>query len=92
MMRSLTTTDSASVLRWVMMRGSRAVTCEIRTASRGGFDVCVIPLWDVHAATIEPFDRAAAAMRRHAEIAMAFRQSGWIVARQTRGRATEVAA
>ena len=72
------------------MKGQRVLTCEIRADGRGTFDVIVVPLWDVRASVVESYDRAASAMRRHAEIAAAFRQAGWVVARQT-GR-TEVAA
>ncbi len=92
MMRSRQMSDSASVLRWVFLRGSRAMTCEVRATDRGSFDVCVVPLWDVRGAVIESYDRAATAFRRHAELAAAFRQGGWIVARQSAGRGTEVAA
>jgi hypothetical protein len=81
------------LVRWVFVRGARALTCEVRAAEGGAFDVCVIPLWDVKAAVVESYDRAAAAMQRHAEIADAFRQAGWMVARETTtGRGTEVAA
>jgi len=90
MMRARHTPDSTSILRWALMKGRRVLTCEILATDRGGFDVVVVPLWDINAAVIEPYDRAADAMRRHAEIAAAFRQAGWAVARQTAG--TEVAA
>lgn len=79
-------------MRWAFFRGSRALTCEVRATDRGGFDVCVVPLWDVHAAVVEPYATAGAALRRHAEIAAAFRQGGWAVTRQTSPRGTEVAA
>ena len=73
------------------MKGRRVLTCEVRMDARGAFDVCVVPLWDVKAAVIESYDRAATALRRHAEVAAAFRQAGWVVARQT-ARRSEVAA
>jgi hypothetical protein len=91
MTRSLHTSETVSVIRWVFVKGRRALSCEVRLDPRGSFDVCVVPLWDVKAAVIESFDRAALAMRRHAEIAAAFRQAGWVAARQTR-RSPEVAA
>ncbi|HZP47850.1 MAG TPA: hypothetical protein VFB07_04925 [Vicinamibacterales bacterium] len=91
MMRPLHTAESASFVRWVFLRGTRALTCEVRVVDRRQFDVCVVPLWDVKAAVIETYDRAADAMRRHAELATGFRQSGWVAARQT-GGPTEVAA
>ena len=72
------------------MKGRRVLTCEVRADDRGVFEVVAVPLWDVRAAVIEPCEGAADAMRRHAEIAAAFRQAGWAVARQTAGR--EVAA
>ncbi len=80
------------MLRWMFMKGRRALTCEVRLDHRGSFDVCVVPLWDVGAAVIESYDRAALAMRRHAEIAAAFRQGGWAVARQTTKSSAEAAA
>jgi len=92
MTRAAHTPDSAFLVRWAFFRGTRALTCEVRTTDRGAFDVCVVPLWDVNAAVIEPYDTAGAALRRHAQIAAAFRQGGWVVARETPRRGTEVAA
>jgi len=92
MTRAPHSSDSASIVRWVFIRGSRALTCEVRVDAGGTFDVCVVPLWDVSEAVIESYDRASDAMRRHAGLAAAFRQAGWVVARQSTARATEVAA
>jgi hypothetical protein len=80
------------LVRWVFGRGSRVLTCEVRANDEGQFDVYIVPLWDVKAAIIEAYDRASGAMRRHAEIATAFRQAGWVVARETTKHGTEVAA
>src|SRR5438270_12447669 len=90
MSRTRHTAHSTSIVRWTFMKGRRILACEVRADHRGTFDVVVVPLWSVHSAVVESYDRAASAMTRHAEIAAAFRQAGWAVARQ-RGR-TEVAA
>jgi hypothetical protein len=77
--------ESAGILRWVFLRGPKAVTCEVRVNGRRSYDVCVVPHWDVSSAVVERYDRPASALRRHAEIAWHFRQAGWLHAR----RATE---
>jgi hypothetical protein len=92
MKRPIPGSESSSLVRWVFGRGSRVLTCEVQTNGDGQFDVCVVPLWDIQAAIIEAYDRASKAMRRHAEIAAAFRQAGWVVARETTKHGTEVAA
>ena len=91
-MRARQTTDSTPMLRWLFTKGRRVLTCEVRVDRRGTFDVCVVPLWNIKAAIVESYGGAASAMRRHAEIAAAFRQAGWMVARLTPNRSTEVAA
>lgn len=90
MRRARHTADSTSLIRWTFLKGRRALTCEVRADDRGTFEVVVVPLWDVRAAVVESCDRVASAMHRHAEIAAAFRQAGWAVARNATG--TEVAA
>ena len=72
-------TGSVGILRWVFLRGRKALTCEVRMHNQRSHDVCVVPHWNVKASIVERFERPASAMRRHAEIAMEFRQAGWRV-------------
>jgi hypothetical protein len=90
--RSVHDTSGPRGLRWVFLRGSQAVTCEVRVCGRQTYDVCVVPHWDVSSSAIETFNRPAAALRRHAEIAWYFRQAGWILAREGGRNATAIAA
>jgi hypothetical protein len=83
--------ESASIVRWMFTRGSRALACEVRIDEYGAFDVCVVPFWDVKSTVIEGYGRAASALQRHAEIAAAFRQTGWVLARERTGGRAEVA-
>jgi len=73
--------ESAGILRWIFLRGTRVLTCEIRSSGKT-YDVSVVPHWDVSASVIESFDRPASALRRHAEIASDFRQAGWSQVRE----------
>jgi hypothetical protein len=75
-------TESVGLVRWVFLRGTKALTCEIRITGKRLFDVCVVPHWDVSSAIVEPYDRPASALRRHAEIASHFRRAGWVLTRQ----------
>jgi len=67
----------------VFLRGTKALSCELRVSGSKVYDVCVIPHWDVSSAVVEPFDRPAGALRRHAEISSHFRRAGWILTRQS---------
>ena len=73
--------ESAGILRWIFIRGTRAVTCEIRGFGKT-YDVSVVPHWDVSASVIESFERPASALRRHAELASYLRQAGWSQVRE----------
>ena len=73
--------ESAGILRWIFLRGTRVLTCEIRSFGKT-YDVSVVPHWDVSASVIESFERPASALRRHAEIASYFRQAGWSLVRE----------
>ena len=79
------------ILRWVFLRGSKALTCEVRINGRHSHDVCVIPHWDVSSSIVERYDREISALRRHAEIAGSFRQAGWAVIREARHSASAAA-
>ncbi len=64
------------LLRWVFRHATRSLTCAL-IANDGAFDVCVLPHWDLDAATLESFDDAGRAFGRHAQIAMMLRSDGW---------------
>ena len=72
--------ESAGILRWIYLRGTRALTCEVRVFGKT-YDVSVVPHWDVSSSVIETFESPASALRRHAEIASSFRQAGWSMVR-----------
>jgi hypothetical protein len=72
----------SGILRWIFLRGTRVLTCEIRSSGKT-YDVSVVPHWDVSASVIESFERPASALRRHAEIASNFREAGWSQVRES---------
>jgi hypothetical protein len=84
--------DSARILRWVFVRGTKAVTCEVRLCATETYDVCVVPHWDISSSVIEAFNRPASALRRHAEIAWHFREAGWILVRESSRQTAGLAA
>lgn len=69
--------ESASCLRWIFVRRGRTLTCEIRVNGGRSYDVCVVPLWDVAASSIETYDEPGDALRRHAEVAFHLHETGW---------------
>ncbi len=56
------------MLRWPFTRESAVLTCEIDANPTGGYDVCLVPHWDVSAAAIERIDGAVPAIERHVEL------------------------
>jgi len=74
------------ILKWIFVKGTRALTCEIRMNAPRSHDVCVVPHWDVSGAVVQRFDRAGHALWRHAEIARRFQDDGWMLLRQHPGR------
>ena len=44
--------ESAGILRWIFLRGTRALTCEVRVFGKT-YDVSVVPHWDVSSSVIE---------------------------------------
>jgi hypothetical protein len=86
------TPEARGLLRWVFLRGAQGLTCEIRVCGTQTYDVCVVPHWDVASSVVETFNRPAAALRRHAEIAWYFQQAGWMLAREAERDATAIAA
>ena len=80
-----TTPQPEPVLRWVFQRDANEITCELDVRANHTFDVCVVPHWDVSAATIEHFDAPTMAMLRHAEIARRLREGGWVLTEHVPG-------
>jgi hypothetical protein len=74
--------EARELVKWVFLREMKAITCEIRSTSGGGFDVCVLPHWNISSGIVEQYDELTAALRRHAEIALSFRQTGWLLVRE----------
>ena len=72
--------ESFSIVRWVFQRGNHALTCGVDANRSGaGYDICIVPHWDVALTIIEGVDSPLSALRRHAEIACALRDAGWSV-------------
>jgi hypothetical protein len=69
--------ESTALVRWVFLRGSKVLTCEVRASGERSYDVCVVPHWDVSSSIVEAYDRPMNALTRHAELAHGFRQAGW---------------
>jgi hypothetical protein len=72
-------TTSSPMIRWILRRDSRAITCELDRRSDRSYEVCVMPHWDPSAAMIERFDAATPALLRHADVARRLREHGWTV-------------
>jgi len=70
------------MLRWIFRRKCASLTCEINANTTGGYDVCVVPHWDVSLAAIERFDGVTSALQRHAELAQCLREAGWQLSRR----------
>lgn len=75
-------TKKRSLLKWTFIRNQQVLSCEIAINGSQHYDVCVVPHWDVNAAAVEPYDRPATALRRHAELAWYFREAGWKLVRE----------
>lgn len=68
------------LIRWVLQRGREILTCQVDAhVHRSAYDVCLVPHWDVDAASIEVIATPGRAFLRHAEIAMRLRNAGWFV-------------
>jgi len=74
--------EPARILHWSFVKGTKALTCEIRMNATRSHDVCIVPHWDLSCAVVQRFDRAAQALCRHAEIARHFQDEGWTLVRQ----------
>ena len=82
--RTTTRTESRELVKWVFLKETKSITCEVRSNGARRFDVCVLPHWDVSSAVVEGFEDLASAMRRHAEISLAFRDARWVLVREGR--------
>ena len=71
--------NATPILRWTFQRNAATLTCEIDVAADHGFEVCVVPHWDVKSSVIERFDAPMIALERHANIALQLREAGWAV-------------
>jgi hypothetical protein len=68
------------VLLWVLRNDFDAITLGVDVSDSGRCEVRTVPHWDTSLALVEPFDSAADALRRHAEVASRLREIGWVVA------------
>jgi hypothetical protein len=62
-----------------MRRQAETLTCEVDATSEQTFEVCVVPHRNVSEAVIERFQSPVDALKRHAEVAMHLRETGWSV-------------
>jgi hypothetical protein len=76
--------QSVGILRWVFIRGTYALTCEVRINGRDAHHVSVVPHWDVSSSVVEHFAQPSGALLRHAELASQFRHAGWVLVREGR--------
>lgn len=79
------TTPHVPMLRWTFTRNHAALTCEVDANAAGGYEVSVVPHWNVASAAIERFDAATTALERHAEVSEYLRETGWHLARRGTG-------
>lgn len=80
------------MLRWVFARNGRTLTCELDARGRHTFDVSLVPHWNLSASVVERFHDAVAAMERHAALARALREAGWVVVNHAAARDLRTAA
>ena len=71
----------SSIIRWEFTRGSQRISCQVdRHAERGAgapFAVALVPSSNRTRPTIQAFEAVAPALRRHAMLAAALRDTGW---------------
>jgi hypothetical protein len=65
------------LLQSVLHLGDQLLWCEVITRGRHKYDVHIVPQWNTAIAVVEPYDRVATAVRRHAEVSWLLRESGW---------------
>ena len=67
------------ILRWVMQRQAETITCAVDATPEQTYEVCVVPHRNVAETMIERFGSPVEALKRHAEVALALRETGWSV-------------
>ena len=77
-----------SVVRWELTRGTERLICQVdQEPNRGGgsdvFTVILVSYRHLQRASIERFQAAAAALRRHAMLVSRLRAEGWTLAGYT---------
>ena len=71
---------TVTVLRWEFVRGEERMSCEVDRSADGQdgvFAVIRLPYQRLQRATVEVFQSATAAFRRHAALASDLRANGW---------------
>jgi hypothetical protein len=71
-----TTPPPSTVVNWEFTRGHDRLSCQIQRNS-GSFSVVVMPYRSLPRTTTEMFQKAAAALCRHAALVSDLRASGW---------------
>ena len=74
------------MLRWLLRSGAASLACEVGMNSDRTFDVRVLPSSAPQDGLVERYSGLVSAMKRHAEIANALRDSGWQVAEREGAR------
>jgi hypothetical protein len=77
---------SVCMLRWLLRSGAAALACEVGMNADRTFDVRVSPSSAPQDGIVERHTGLVSAMKRHAEIANALRDSGWQVAERAASR------
>ena len=76
-----------TVIRWEFVRGEERMSCEVDRSPNdqdGVFAVIGLPYQRLQRATVEIFQSATAAFRRHAALASDLRANGWKLVAYTR--------
>ena len=55
--------QNAPMLRWLLQREARTITCQLDARGGGTYEICLLPHWDPEAAVIERYDAPTPAMR-----------------------------
>ena len=74
------TEPTLTLLRWEFVRGNERMTCEVDRSADGQeglFAVIGLPYQRLQRASVEVFQSATAALRRHAALAADLRANGW---------------
>ena len=74
--------SGATVVRWEFTRGKERLVCQVER-EMNAFTVILVSYRHLQRASIERFQAAAAALRRHAMLSARLRAEGWTVAGYT---------